>query len=1055
MLGFRVLQVLLLSLLLVQDQKGNPLKKISESKDPGEISLFLDQFIRDAIDENSLESLSSNLDQLFAVAKSEDSNLIEQFLSKVELLELPQTVRLEIFKKTARHYFNQGELSKAKMIYESLLEKMAAKLSLGESAKLKSDLGEIFQRMGELSQSKKWHLEARREFEKSGFLTGENQYISAQNLGLIYWYQSQFDSSFYYFGQAMELLDALEPTPVNQVYRKAMLKSNLAGLYNFTGQASKSMESLNEAVLMLDDFVSQYPDAKERDQALTHFFNGKTNLAGIYRGIGDYQRALKLLLEADRSSREHLPALHPKIVEREIMIGQTYRQLKQLQQAESWLKKAQTNLEKIDGSYPLMWGDLHYTLALLYEEMSVVNEAGYHYDQAGDFYGSVMNDFYDPIFLEYMGHAADFYSKNQEGDKGLKMAQQALDYTVWVNGDQVDRNFLQYFFTARVHFNLGQFEKSKSQLLKAEKLLDDKIKNASSLLDSLQAQLELPQILLLKSKLEDQLYGEDDLAHLKQLDAWMGQAMDVLELRKTLLYEVEDQGILTARNQELIDFYKSVLVRLYTQTQEEDYLNKLLSLHESSIYARLRSRIFSQESVKFGDIPVTWIAREDSIRTRLDAIWGEGVEQTSDLAKLLSDWRAFLDELKSAYPSYFELRYGKSWDGFVFEPAAETLLQWIQVDGRLYAVVESEGKRDFKDMGTLPDEIQAILRPELSLEDYSRAAFALYQQLWQPIEKYIGLGSVKIIPDGVLFSLNFDQLIREELKTFEEISDHTLLKDYAFSYAFSRSQLEQNQSLAYSEKAIAFAPVFTDEMKSTYRTQNQVNNPAVEDYLRLLPQPFALDLAQKVAREFDGTTYLFEASSVQNFKELSGSVPVLQLATHAYSDNISPERSYLVFAKERKEDENLLYAYELYDQGISAGLVMLTACETGLPVYQAGEGMISLAHAFNYAGSESLLTSLTKTDEKAGALISEYFLDLVASGESLDQALQLAKLEYLKNSKGRALMPTYWSGLILIGQKHPIPLKKEKTPSYFMFFGGLMVLLGLGVLIFMMRKKLL
>ena len=58
---------------------------------------------------------------------------------------------------------------------------------------------------------------------------------------------------------------------------------------------------------------------------------------------------------------------------------------------------------------------------------------------------------------------------------------------------------------------------------------------------------------------------------------------------------------------------------------------------------------------------------------------------------------------------------------------------------------------------------------------------------------------------------------------------------------------------------------------------------------------------------------------------------------------------------------------------MSSNLAILTACETGKPTYQAGEGMISLAHAFNYAGSESILTSLWKIDEQSSAVIIESF----------------------------------------------------------------------------------
>ncbi len=56
-----------------------------------------------------------------------------------------------------------------------------------------------------------------------------------------------------------------------------------------------------------------------------------------------------------------------------------------------------------------------------------------------------------------------------------------------------------------------------------------------------------------------------------------------------------------------------------------------------------------------------------------------------------------------------------------------------------------------------------------------------------------------------------------------------------------------------------------------------------------------------------------------------------------------------------------------YDCDLSSQLTVLTACESGKPGFKDGEGMISLAHAFNCAGSESILTGLWKIDEQTSA----------------------------------------------------------------------------------------
>ncbi|MDH3711263.1 MAG: CHAT domain-containing protein [Cyclobacteriaceae bacterium] len=132
------------------------------------------------------------------------------------------------------------------------------------------------------------------------------------------------------------------------------------------------------------------------------------------------------------------------------------------------------------------------------------------------------------------------------------------------------------------------------------------------------------------------------------------------------------------------------------------------------------------------------------------------------------------------------------------------------------------------------------------------------------------------------------------------------------------------------------------------------------------------------------------------------------------------------------------YAYEIYSCELGSNLTVLTACETGKPSYQAGEGMISLAHAFNYAGSESLLTSLWKIDEQSSAKIVEIFYRNLIKGMEKDEALRAAKLAYLKQSQGRTVHPQYWAGLIIMGDVSPLELDKER-PWWHLVLGLLLV----------------
>ena len=222
-------------------------------------------------------------------------------------------------------------------------------------------------------------------------------------------------------------------------------------------------------------------------------------------------------------------------------------------------------------------------------------------------------------------------------------------------------------------------------------------------------------------------------------------------------------------------------------------------------------------------------------------------------------------------------------------------------------------------------------------------------------------------------------------------------------------------------------------------------------YLTLLSQPFTKDLATQSARLFSGKSFLNEKSTEPLFKTSAKEHKIIHIGTHAESNNISPELSRLVFAKSMDSsvtDDNYLYTYEIYNTNLSSNLAILTACETGKPTYQAGEGMISLAHAFNYAGSESILTSLWKIDEQSSATIIESFYKYLKKGWAKDKALQQAKLDYIATAEGRTIHPQYWAGLVLIGDAAPIELS-----SSFNFLYWTLAAIAILIAIIIFRKK--
>lgn len=190
---------------------------------------------------------------------------------------------------------------------------------------------------------------------------------------------------------------------------------------------------------------------------------------------------------------------------------------------------------------------------------------------------------------------------------------------------------------------------------------------------------------------------------------------------------------------------------------------------------------------------------------------------------------------------------------------------------------------------------------------------------------------------------------------------------------------------------------------------------------------------------------------MSSFTEQTGQHQILHLGTHAVADNLAPNNSKLIFSKTGTEN-NELTAYDLYDYEIITDLTVLTACETAVPTYQPGEGMVSLTHALMHAGSRSLVTSLWEIDEVASTQIIESFYQNLQDGLPRDRALQKSKLNYLQNANGRTLTPGYWGGMILLGDSGTLQLDLASSINIWIGVAVLAVLLLIGIIILAKRR---
>jgi CHAT domain-containing protein len=107
-------------------------------------------------------------------------------------------------------------------------------------------------------------------------------------------------------------------------------------------------------------------------------------------------------------------------------------------------------------------------------------------------------------------------------------------------------------------------------------------------------------------------------------------------------------------------------------------------------------------------------------------------------------------------------------------------------------------------------------------------------------------------------------------------------------------------------------------------------------------------------------------------------------------------------------------------KGSGVQLVILSACETNAGTSYTGEGVFSMARGFASLGVPAVAATLWKADEQSIYELSYAFNKNLVAGLPKDEALQQAKIEYLRQHKNSELLPVYWANMILTGSSSPV-----------------------------------
>ena len=322
-----------------------------------------------------------------------------------------------------------------------------------------------------------------------------------------------------------------------------------------------------------------------------------------------------------------------------------------------------------------------------------------------------------------------------------------------------------------------------------------------------------------------------------------------------------------------------------------------------------------------------------------------------------------------------------------------------------------------------------------SVVEIHSLSLALYQKYLAPFIEHMetGITELTIIPDGQFNYLPFELLLTKDPYIIQDGSKDLvyLIKEFSIQYGYSASLLfgaGSPQNTSPSKGLIAFAPSYPSK---SHGLAGNTKFGRFRDQISGLKWngPEIIKIQNHIGGELfagpDATEHVFK-SKVQEFN-------VIHLAMHALVDDEDPMNSKLVFTQKKDSlEDNMLHAYELYNMNIPANLAVLSACETGYGKMAKGEGVMSLARAFSYAGCPSVVMSHWSVNDAATAKLMGYFYKYLADGQEKHVALRNAKLEFLEQADPAQAHPYFWGGFVLVGDARPLELGEKWTWLFYL-----------------------
>lgn len=814
---------------------------------------------------------------------------------------------------------------------------------------------------------------------------------AANELGITYRKIGNFQRAVTYLQKAQEIRTVLQlPNDRDAV----SIYTNMGIAYKRQGMLNKSIRYYRRALEILT--TEQETDEFSLSSVYKNIANAYKNLKKYDQALGYYELSKQAMLRTVDSTHVRMAGIYNDM-------GNFFKNTGDYDKSiENHLKAIQIREEKK--------GKRHYNTAVSYENIGSAYSAKGDYDNTIVYLNKALS-----IIIERFG-ARDMevaYVKNELANMEIKRGDYtaaliALDTALQVHqfGTQADIANIP----ALIDLNTTCFLRGKAYQMRYLK--------SGNTTDLYAAERWLTNSIAVMDYQASKSTGNDKI----QLTDAGFSTYDAALCNKNLLWQLTDS----------LHYQKAAFT--LSERVKSNYLYQTIQEAEALSFAGIPDSLLQSESDLRAAITLQEKRRHRYLLRGKSPTDSIVLAISGEIFDLNQQYEALKKNLEENYVDYYNLKYDLNTIDIsqlqqeLLAPN-ETLLEYFIGDSTICIFVVNADDFVVKEVAKdfpLVDWIRTFRAAnnneqfQLRTREYSETAYQLYKKLVAPIATHLK-EKIVIVPDGVLGYIPFESLLTAPVAKPNRFKNYQyLLRKHQISYCYSATLLKEMLSKQHrhtpQKDLLAFAPFYVTD--STLLAAIDRRFEALDSTANLTLLPLSGEEILGIQQVTGGDIYYDEEATESTFSALASNYRLLHLATHGKANDQEGDFSYLAFAKRADSlQHELLYVRDLYNLQLNADMVVLSACETGVGELQRGEGIISMARGFTYAGAKSIITSLWSVgDEPTKELMIAFYKNLQA-GMTKDAALRQAKLDFIdsKNRKHAAVHPFYWSGFIGIG----------------------------------------